>query len=148
MHSSVRNDRDTSLPGFYFMYLLEYWKDIPGLYPYQASFSGKIRHMGIIKRDGFFVFNWVPATILKPTFDRDKYLRVMLYIHGKRSNRRVHVLVGLAFIPNPNNYSEINHINSVRFDNQVVNLEWCTRKQNAQHAGRVRRLKNRLLRIS
>jgi len=52
----------------------------------------------------------------------------------KPKNFLVHRLVADAFIPNPENKPEVNHINSKRFDNSIENLEWATREENNQHA--------------
>jgi len=52
----------------------------------------------------------------------------------KPKNFLIHRLVADAFIPNPENKPEVNHINSKRFDNSIENLEWATREENNQHA--------------
>lgn len=57
----------------------------------------------------------------------------MITVHGKQKNCRVHRLVASAFIDNPNNYPEVNHINSNREDNRAVNLEWSNRSLNNKH---------------
>ena len=69
--------------------------------------------------------------ILKPHYDKDGYVDVALSVSKYKSiYRRVHRLVAEAFIPNPNNYPVVNHINCVKNDNRVENLEWCTVKYN------------------
>lgn len=65
--------------------------------------------------------------ILKPHYDKDGYIDVALSVSKYKSiYRRVHRLVAEAFIPNPNNHPVVNHINCVKDDNRVENLEWCT----------------------
>ena len=64
------------------------------------------------------------------------YLFVQLWRNNKGKREYVHRLVALAFIPNPDNKKEVNHINSIRTDNFVENLEWVTRKENIDHASK------------
>lgn len=58
------------------------------------------------------------------------YYKVWLYKDKKSHKKRVHRLVGAAFVPNPNNYPEINHIDYNRVNNKASNLEWTTHKRN------------------
>ena len=73
----------------------------------------------------------------KPFKSRDGYKIATLYSYGAKIRKGVHVLVALAFIPNPENKPEINHKNGVRDDNRVENLEWVTRSENNLHRRRV-----------
>lgn len=73
-------------------------------------------------------------------------LRANGYIHNTLTHRDGssisylrHCLVALAFIPNPENKREVNHINEVKDDNHVSNLEWATRAENCQHGTRTER---------
>lgn len=61
------------------------------------------------------------------------YQRVSLWYNGKAHDHRIHRLVAQAFLPNPDNKAEVNHINGIRNDNRVSNLEWCTGKENSEH---------------
>ena len=62
------------------------------------------------------------------------YKHVGLTINGKGKSCRVHRLVAQAFIPNPENKPYVNHIDGNRSNNNIENLEWCTPKENTQHA--------------
>lgn len=62
------------------------------------------------------------------------YLAVTIYFKkGKRTTKTIHKLVANAFIENPYNKREVNHIDGDKLNNNVSNLEWMTRKENAQH---------------
>lgn len=72
--------------------------------------------------------------LLKQQSNKQGYLTVALYKDGKYKMKRVHVLVAIAFIPNPNNYPIVNHEDGITFHNSVVNLKWSTFSLNALHS--------------
>lgn len=65
--------------------------------------------------------------------DKYGYAKVVLRTSGKYHHRFVHRLLALAFMPNPENKPLINHKNSIRTDNRLENLEWCTNRENIIH---------------
>ena len=71
--------------------------------------------------------------ILSQSSQQD-YKFVELFINGKQKRMRVHRMVALTFIDNPDNKPYVNHINGNRSDNNVENLEWVTPSENTQHA--------------
>lgn len=100
----------------------EIWKDILGYEGfYQVSSYGRIKHTkkGTFKK---LIKNWAG------------YIRVQLFQDNIGKIFSVHRLVARAFIPNPHNYPEINHLDHNRENNSIDNLEWCTRSQNAQYS--------------
>lgn len=102
----------------------EIWKDISGYENrYQVSNLGNVRSINGKRKD----------QLLKPTM-RKGYCHVGLYKDKKYKIYPVHRLVAMAFIPNPQNKPHINHIDSNRSNNLISNLEWCTPKENQQHA--------------
>lgn len=62
--------------------------------------------------------------------DKDGYIRV--YVNGRLA--RLHRIIAETFVPNPNNYPEVNHKDGNKKNNRADNLEWCSRKQNMRHA--------------
>ena len=68
--------------------------------------------------------------ILKPYLGIRGYYTVNLRVDGKTKNVKIHRLLGLHFIPNPENKLFIDHINRIRTDNRLENLRWATRKEN------------------
>lgn len=100
---------------------VEVWKDIRECSKYQASNTGNIK-------------NKETNTILKPGTSGWGYLQVNLYYDSKHHTRYVHKLIAETFIPNPDNKPKVNHINGIKTDNRVCNLEWVTNSENEKHA--------------
>lgn len=72
--------------------------------------------------------------MLKPFITGKGYLKVNLNVGGKRIHCRVHRLVAQAFIPNPQNKPQVNHIDGNKLNNSFTNLEWCTNQENVSKA--------------
>lgn len=104
----------------------EVWKPIKN---YESLYE--ISNLGRVKS---FKRNGTKGKILKGTYDEWGYIRVALSKNGKSKKYKVHRLVAEAFIPNSNNYSQINHDNGIKDDNRVENLEWCTPSFNTIHS--------------
>lgn len=115
----------------------EEWRDITnfeGLY--QISNYGRIKSLSRIihasDRDMYY-----KDMIMKISKNNRGYYLISLFNTNTFKRYLVHRLVAQAFIPNPDNKPEVNHINPVTkdlCDNRVCNLEWCTSKENSQHS--------------
>ena len=79
--------------------------------------------------------------ILSQSSQQD-YKFVTLFINGQQKRMRVHRMVAMTFIENPDNKPYVNHINGIRYDNNVENLEWVTQSENIQHAVRTGLMQN------
>ena len=107
----------------------EIWKNIEGYEDYQVSNQGRVRSLKFGKE-----------RIMKPEKHRAGYLLVHFCKNGEQKMCLVHRLVALAFIPNPNNFPEVNHKTEDKTDNRVKNLEWCTSKYNSNYGTRNQRV--------
>ncbi len=108
----------------------EIWKDIPWWeWYYQASNLGKIKSLA---RKKWFIF-W-KEKILKNFIKRNWYAKVNLSISDIDKSFYVHRLVAQTFITNIENSPCVNHINWIRNDNRIENLEWVTYSENTRHS--------------
>lgn len=102
-------------------------KDIVGYEGlYEVSDSGEIFSLNY-RRTGV-------RKILKCTVNTAGYWSILLSKNRVVSTFRVHRLVAIAFIPNPENKREVNHKDANKLNNSVENLEWCTPLENSNHA--------------
>ena len=111
----------------------EVWKDVVGFEGfYKVSNRGNVHS---VDRKDSMGRKWGGRT-LRPSYDKGGYLHVCLYKNGKAKNKFIHRLVAEAFISNPENLPQINHRDEVKVNNNVSNLEWCTRKYNMNYGTR------------
>lgn len=97
----------------------EIWKEIEDYGEgYEVSNFGRVRNR--------------KHKVLKP-YSSNGYQVVSLSYKGKCKKVKVHRLVAIAFLPNPDNKKEIDHINTIRDDNKVENLRWVTTSENAHN---------------
>ncbi len=101
---------------------MEEYKIIEGFENYSVSKYGNVK-------------NNKTGKIIKPILNHNGYYRVGLWKNGDGKKFKVHRLVGNAFIPNPKNKPQIDHIDNIKTNNNVNNLRWCTNSENNQNKG-------------
>ena len=120
----------------------EVWKDVIGWEEfYVVSNTGRVKSKDrLVNRCDRNRNNWVKKTkrgrILMGYIDAAGYFRVdLINSHTReRKNSLVHRLVAIAFLDNQENKPQVNHIDGVKINNDVSNLEWCTPRENFIHA--------------
>lgn len=120
----------------------EEWRDINGYEGYyQVSNMGRVRSMDVAvphPRPGHLSIK--KGKVRKQFLDGKKhYLTVGLHRDAVTKTLNVHRLVANAFIPNPLNLPQVNHIDEIKINNEALNLEWCSASYNMKHGGAVER---------
>lgn len=113
----------------------EIWKPVVGYEGlYEVSNLGRVKTLPkthVFKNGG--VYNY-PEKIMSACLNSNGYPQLKLFRNGVRKVTAVHRLVAAAFIPNPENKTDVNHIDGVKTNNTVTNLEWATKLENSLHA--------------
>ena len=127
--------------------MIAVWKPIPGYDQYEVSDQGGVRssdRLVTMTIRGTECQSLRRGRTLKPAKDNCGYLNVRLSKDGKSRSFYVHRLVAAAFIPNPDNFPQVNHKDEDKTNNVAKNLEWCTAKRNSSYGTRPARLQTKV----
>lgn len=100
---------------------------------YSATSDGKIFSTGRVAGRSGKGFS-TKVNELKQSLNATGYHMVTMYNSTEQRTRYVHRLVAAAYLPNPDNLPQVNHIDGNKSNNSITNLEWCTIQHNNQHA--------------
>lgn len=132
------NNPHNVFKGYLWQYTAEKEDEVLEICEFDEKIHGRINIKGedvegyFLCRDGR-IWSEKQKQFLKPNLGGGYYNQTIQH-RGSRYSFRVHRQIAQAFIPNPNNYSIVNHKNGDRLNNDVENLEWCTQSKNVQHA--------------
>jgi len=114
---------------------MEVWKDIKDYEGYyQISNLGRVKSLNrLVNNHSGFKKN-IKEKILKNSISKTGYYVVDLKINCIRKTFKVHRLIAIHFIPKIIGKDYVNHINGIKIDNSIINLEWCTISENNKHA--------------
>lgn len=114
----------------------EIWKDVVGYEGlYQVSNKGRVKSLSRHREVGWA--NYISKErIIKPATHRQGYKYVCLHKNGNKKIFKIHRLVAIAFIPNPNGFNCINHKDENPSNNNLENLEWCNHSYNNRYGMR------------
>jgi hypothetical protein len=119
----------------------EVWKPVKNYEElYEVSDMGRVRSKPrTFERNHPILKNVKQVVTYKPVLIKfhitnKGYCRLGLYKDGVKNNHQVHRLVADAFLTNEQNKEQVNHINGIKCDNRVINLEWCTNLENRKHS--------------
>lgn len=119
----------------------EIWKPIKGYEGvYEVSNFGRVRSLDRLVTNTKGVSQRYKGRILKPQKDKDGYLYVELNKCGDSKKFRIHQIVAKCFIPNPNNFPQINHKDENPLNNHVSNIEWCHQQYNNTYGNRISKM--------
>lgn len=111
------------------------WRAIPGYPGYEASSCGQVRSVDrVVPRNGSDKGITLKGKVLKSKLDKRGYPRLSLSLNNSKVQLRVHRAVALAFLENPTNLPQVNHIDGIKINNCVSNLEWISNQDNTIHA--------------